>query len=90
MKKYLLIAMLGVLFATQCPANEEWQPVVTTTDLFVWRPLSFVGGVAGSALWVASLPFTLPSKSHGKVFNVMVKRPFQHTFERPVASVSEE
>ena len=89
MKKYLLIATLGILFSTQCPA-QDWQPVVTTTDLFVWRPLSFAGGVAGSALWVASLPFTLPSKSHGKVFNVMVKRPFQYTFERPVADISQD
>ena len=88
MKKYVLIAVLGLLLPAQSQAN-EWRGVVTGADLFFWRPLSFVGTVAGGALWVASLPVTLPSKTHTEVLDVMVKKPFQWTFERPLADIEE-
>jgi hypothetical protein len=62
--------------------------LIATTDLFVFRPVTLASMVAGSALWVASLPFTLPTKSQGKALDVMVKTPYQWTFERPLAEPS--
>ena len=84
MKAFLLIALLVTSFSVTCPA-QEGRGLVATTDLFLFRPVSLVGTIAGSALWVASLPFTLPSKSQGKALDVMVKTPYQWTFERPLA-----
>jgi len=87
MKKYLLIAMIGFVSSSTCLA-EDWQPVAATGDVLIWRPLSLASTVAGSAIWLVSLPVTVPSKSQGKVFDTMVKRPFKATFTRPVVDIS--
>ena len=88
MKKYLLITTLGMLLSAQCQA-QDWRVATTTADLFLWRPVTLAGTVAGGALWLVSLPFTLPSKSHGKALDVMVKTPYQWTFERPLVDITE-
>lgn len=87
MKKYVFIAMLGMLISAPCRA-EEWRGVVAGADLFLWRPVTLAGTIAGSALWLVALPFTAPSKSQGEAFDIMVKKPYQMTFERPLADPS--
>ena len=84
MKKYVLIAMLALFSSVQSQA-EEWRGVAKLADLFFFRPISFAGTVTGSALWIASLPVTLPSKTQGEALDFMVKKPYQYTFDRPLA-----
>jgi hypothetical protein len=88
MKKFVFIALLGMLFSTSCLAEQEGRGLIATTDLFVFRPVTLASTIAGGALWLVGLPFTLPTKSQGKAFNVMVKTPYQWTFERPLAEPS--
>jgi len=51
-------------------------------DLFVARPLGVVGAAGGTILFVASLPFTLPTRSVGDSFNLFVVAPWKFSFVR--------
>ena len=56
-------------------------------DVLVLRPLGLVGTVLGSAAFVVSLPVTLPTHQVDKVGKVLVERPFNYTFERPIGQL---
>jgi hypothetical protein len=88
MKKYISIAVFAFLSSAQSQA-QEWRGVATMADLFLWRPVSFAGTIVGGALWIVSLPVTLPSKTHADTLDMMVKKPYQWTFERPLPDVSD-
>ena len=53
-------------------------------DLVLVRPLSLVGTVLGTAVFLVALPFTLPSGSVEKTANALVADPFEYTFNRPL------
>lgn len=57
-------------------------------DAVFARPLGLVGTVAGSVLWVLSLPFTLPSGSAERAAKQMVAKPAEFTFKRPLGQFS--
>jgi len=51
-------------------------------DLLVARPLSVAAGIGGSAVFVVTLPFTLPSGSAKDAANMFIVQPFQFSFRR--------
>lgn len=51
-------------------------------DLLVARPLSLVAAVAGSALYVVSLPLSIAGGNHHQAANALVRTPMYHTFAR--------
>jgi hypothetical protein len=51
-------------------------------DLVFVRPLSLVGTVLGTAVFVVALPFTLPSGSVEETADAFVAHPFEYTFNR--------
>ena len=51
-------------------------------DLFIARPLGIVAAAGGTILFVASLPFTLPTRSVGDSFNLFVVSPWKFSFVR--------
>ena len=53
-------------------------------DLLLVRPVALVGTVLGAAVFVVSLPFTLPTRSANEAANVLVASPFEYTFNRPL------
>ncbi len=53
-------------------------------DLVVARPLGLATTILGSAAFVLSLPFTVPSGSVGAAACMLVKRPATYTFDRPL------
>ncbi|PZP52493.1 MAG: hypothetical protein DI596_14005 [Azospira oryzae] len=53
-------------------------------DALFARPIGLIGAVLGAALWVVSLPFTLPSRSADEAGQALVGAPLQYTFERPL------
>jgi hypothetical protein len=55
-------------------------------DLVVIRPIAIVGSVVGCALYVASLPFSLPGGNSGEVWDTTVKAPVKFAFVRPLGS----
>ncbi len=51
-------------------------------DLFIARPLGIVAAAGGTCLFVASLPFTLPTRSVEDSFNLFVVKPWRFSFVR--------
>jgi len=62
------------------PVIQGWSLV----DLFVARPLGIVAGIGGTVLFVAALPFTIPSGSVGNAASMFIVQPFQFSFLREV------
>lgn len=56
-------------------------------DALIVRPASLVGTVLGTAAFVVSLPFTLPSGSAGKAGQKLVVEPAAYTFTRPLGEL---
>lgn len=92
MNKSLLAAIAAVLlFSSTVPVFAQQSNTVTgdratdmTADLLLVRPLSLVGTVIGTAAFIVSLPFTLPSGSVGEAGHELVGKPFEYTFNRPL------
>jgi hypothetical protein len=51
-------------------------------DALVARPVGLGSMIVGSAAFVVSLPFSIPSGSVGNAFDKMVKEPTGYTFKR--------
>jgi len=51
-------------------------------DLFLVRPLGIVAAAGGTCLFIASLPFTLPTRSVEDSFNMFVVEPWKFSFVR--------
>lgn len=92
MKKLFFVLLCTLFCATsRCSAAEEWgwRVAATTTDLFIARPFTFAATIVGSALWVATLPITAPTKTHRDAFDVMIAQPWQYTVDRPLGEFGE-
>jgi nitrate reductase gamma subunit len=51
-------------------------------DLFIARPLGVIAAAGGTCLFIAALPFTLPTGSVGDSFNLFVVEPWKFSFVR--------
>lgn len=80
------VAVFGLLSINAAHAQKE--PLEAVGDIVLVRPLSFVGTVIGSALFVVALPITATSKSTKATAEVLVIHPAQFTFTRPIGDFS--
>jgi hypothetical protein len=62
------------------PMTQGW----SLLDLLAARPLGIAAGIGGSAVFVVTLPFTLPSGSVGDAADMFIAQPFQFSFLREV------
>ncbi len=60
------------------PVADEWNAL----DILLARPIGVVAGVLGSAIFVVSLPFTIPTRSVGDAADIFIVKPFQFSFVR--------
>jgi hypothetical protein len=58
-------------------------------DVLVIRPVTLVGTVLGTALFIVSLPFSIPSGSVKMTANKLIVAPFKYTFTRPLGEFDE-
>ena len=58
-----------------------------TYDLVLLRPLGAAAIVAGSAVFVVSLPFSALGSNVGRAGKVLVADPFRFTFFRPLGVI---
>jgi len=58
-------------------------------DAVVVRPVSFVGTVLGSAIFVASLPFSALGGNVGEAGHQLVVVPGEFTFDRPLGNFAD-
>jgi hypothetical protein len=60
------------------PVGQGWALI----DVVFARPTGVVVGIAGLIPFVATLPFTIPSKGVDDAFKMFVVKPFQFSFTR--------
>jgi hypothetical protein len=90
MKKIIIILALCCFLLNANAAYAAFDDAfIVIGDLVVARPLGLVATVAGSAVFVVSLPFALTSGSVNKTANTLVGAPFRFTFERPLGDFKE-
>ena len=57
-------------------------------DTLLLRPLGFAATVVGTAMFVVSLPFSIPTKRVDKAAQKLVVEPAKYTFTRPLGQES--
>jgi hypothetical protein len=89
--------LLVISFLTGILSSSGWAEDMKVSDdetnivdLFIARPLGIIAAAAGTCLFFASLPFTLPTRSVGDSFNLFVVEPWKFSFVRdfPDESIS--
>ena len=56
-------------------------------DAFMLRPLGLAATVLGTAAFVVTLPFSLPTRSADDAAKALVVKPARYTFARPLGEV---
>jgi hypothetical protein len=79
-----LVCAAAIGLATAAPASATPDPTVVAADVVVMRPLLFGATLAGSVLFVASLPIAAISKSVKATAQSLVVGPAKATFTRPL------
>jgi hypothetical protein len=80
-----LIAFMLLAGAVSALAYETSDADVIADTVLV-RPIGIAAIAAGSVIFVASLPFSLPTGSVPKVAQVLILDPVEFTFIRPVGN----
>lgn len=86
-KKLIMVVVLTCFVASLVPrvafsdVTEEERDLALLSEV-VLRPVGLVTTVAGFALWVVMLPFSIPSLSVEKTFDTLVTNPAHYTFVR--------
>lgn len=77
---------LGVLaeMDTAMGANKDADTGKMAADLLFVRPLGIVSTVVGCAVYVVSLPFSIPGGNQKEVWSTTVVEPAKFTFKRGV------
>jgi hypothetical protein len=89
----VLLATAGLVQAQEyasSPVEKEITADAMLADLVLLRPLGLAATVLGSAVFVVSLPFTLPTRSVDKAAQKLVVDPGKFTFARPLGQVPRE
>jgi hypothetical protein len=84
----LLLVPLGGAALAENRSQEEISRSAMWADALIVRPLGLVAIVAGSALFVVSLPFSLTGGNVNEAAHNMVVVPSKFTFDRPLGDLS--
>lgn len=94
MKKIATILFIAAFLpaSTAFAAMEAREPSgeAIVFDVVLARPLGLVTLAAGTAIFIAGLPFTLPTGSVGVSAEKLIADPFRFTFIRPVGAIPED
>ncbi|GEM_PF-93634 len=90
-RKWTALFAAMVIFIGAVPAHAEvMQSDLVVLDVALIRPVGIVSVVVGTALFIVSLPVSVPSGSVGTVAKSLVKDSFEYTFIRPVGDFDYE
>ncbi|MGZ3636023.1 MAG: hypothetical protein ACXWMO_11735 [Syntrophales bacterium] len=85
MKKLTVMMVIAIsIFVASVPAFGEDRAFDATMDILLVRPVSLAATVVGTAVFIVSLPFSIPSQSVGTTARTLIAEPFNYTFTRPV------
>ncbi len=93
----LLLAGLVLVWVIPAPGAEyyirdkrEPSPELMAVDTIPGRPVGVAATAAGLGLFIASLPFTIPSCSTGDAARGLVREPASWTFSRGLGQIDAE
>ncbi len=78
----LALSVLGSMPAAAQAHHASTAAVIG--DVLVLRPLGFTGTVLGTTAFVVSLPVTWTFHNKREAEKLLVKKPFNYTFRRPL------
>ncbi len=91
-RMFLFLLTLSLVVTSFCPIgwatdnslgrNDPVADEFYALDILLARPIGIVAGIVGSAIFVVSLPFTIPTKSVGDAADIFIVKPFQFSFVR--------
>jgi len=85
-KAFVILLALLWLTGALCPMARAQEDALTDEynmlDLFIARPMGVAAGIVGTALFIASLPFTVPTGSVGAAAKMLVSEPLRFSFKR--------
>ena len=102
MKSWFIMLLIMVLLSatTLAAAQETIKPNETDetleapnpagmmlVDAFLLRPLGLAATVLGTATFIVTLPFSLPTRSADDAAKALVVKPAKYTFARPLGQV---
>lgn len=72
-------------------AVEKEQPLAARliVDVLIARPIGFASTILGTGVFVAWLPYTLPTLSVGESAKGLIVDPFKFTFMRPLGEMTD-
>jgi hypothetical protein len=91
--KKIFLSFLAVSLAMGCLSSTGWaedkwaknDPVGqgwSVMDLIFARPIGVAAGIVGTAIFVVSLPFTIPAGGAKEAADMFIVKPFQFSFTR--------
>jgi hypothetical protein len=83
----ICVLAVGLGSATSSMAGDSEASMEAAADALVVRPVCFAATVVGSAVFVVALPAALISKSVKKTANLLVAKPANATFTRPLGDM---
>ena len=82
--------ILAIMLSTTTPALADGaDPTNVVVDVLVARPISFVATVAGSVLFVVSLPIAAAAHSVDATSQTLVALPARDLLKRPVGDLTD-
>jgi len=85
---FLMISLVALSLHSAAWAEEKWgkdDPIRNEwnmIDLLIARPMGVVAGIFGTAVFIVSLPFTIPTGSVDEAGKIFVVEPFKFSFVR--------
>jgi len=93
--KQKMVVLLAVTFVfagevNANPAGSGKDAPAIIADVFICRPLGLLALTGGSALYVLTLPFTIPAKGKEAAKRTLVLFPYHYTFTRQLGEFHDE
>ena len=88
--KQKLVVLLAVTFVFAGEVNANPAAPAIIADVFICRPLGILALAGGSALYVLTLPFTIPAKGKESAKRTLVLYPYHYTFTRQLGEFHDE
>ncbi len=92
-KRWAIMLAFLFMFSSTVQANPAGSgsgvPAIVA-DVFIARPLGLMATLAGSALYIVSLPFTVPARGTEQAKKVLVDYPYHYTFSRPLGEFHDD
>ncbi len=87
---FLLAALMLTLAYSPAQAatiEEEPSSSAIVFDVLITRPLGLVATAVGAGVFIAGLPFTIPTRSVAVAADKLIVDPLRFTFRRPVGEM---